>query len=266
MEMQPDRSASAYEEVWLLLGSVSQRRFNEAQGTKQRPFLSMKFCWILGSLIVFASTLAAQTGTALPLAPAAPKGTPPMQRDPFDDPLIQQVSARQHQAAGGDAQETKRLTADLEKWTAEQPQNHLLQAYLGSLYTLCSRDAWPGPGKLTYLRRGGQLLDEAVAADPENPAVRFVRAIDFFELPGIFGKRQAARDDFELLVRQVDGEVRTPYTLNVETSQAIYYYAGLSFQQQWLAPEAKATWQRGVEMNPASPLGLKMRGELDKLK
>ncbi len=220
----------------------------------------MKFCWIFRLLpLVFTLPLAAQTTNG---AAGSPPG--PANPDPFSDPLIQQVEARHRKAVAGDTEETKKLTADLEKWTKEQPQNHLLQAYLGSVYTLDSRDAWPGPSKLTYLRTGGQYLDAAVAADPNNPAVRFVRAIDFFELPAIFGKRQTARDDFELLVKQVDGEVKTPYTLNTETAQAIYYYAGLSLKQQGQAPAAKDVWQRGLKLNPTSDLGIKIQAELGK--
>ena len=185
------------------------------------------------------------------------------QTDPFSEPLIKQVQARHEKAVKGDTKETKALTADLEKWTKEQPDNHLLQAYLGSVYTLDSRDAWPGPGKLTYLQNGGKLLDAAVAADPRNPAVRFIRAIDYFELPAIFGKRQTARDDFQLLVKQVEGVEKTPYTLNPETQQAIYYYAGLSFKQLSQMPQAKETWHRGLKLNPASPLGIKIAAELE---
>jgi hypothetical protein len=222
----------------------------------------MKFNFLLGFLSLSILPLAAQVLTA----PPAPTKTSNVAAnpDPFADPLIQQVEARHRKAVEGDTQETQKLTADLEKWTRAQPQNHLLQAYLGSAYTLCSRDAWPGMGKLTYLRRGGQLLDAAVAADPGNPAVRFVRAIDYFELPAILGKRQVARDDFQILVKQLDGEIKTPYTLNTETAQAIYYYAGLSLKQQWLAPQARLVWERGLKLNSTSPLGIKIQGELAK--
>src|SRR5471032_3308405 len=105
-------------------------------------------------------------------ATTSSKAIAPAQLDPFSDPLIKQIQARQEKAVKGDTKETKALTADLEKWTKEQPTNYLLQAYLGSVYTLDSRDAWPGPGKLTYLRNGGKFMDGAVAADPNNPAVR----------------------------------------------------------------------------------------------
>lgn len=187
--------------------------------------------------------------------------TSPAQTDPFSDPLIKQVEARHEKAVNGDTKETRALTADLEKWTKEQPTNYLLQAYLGSVYTLDSRDAWPGPGKLTYLRNGGKLMDAAVAAAPDNPAVRFVRAIDYFELPWFFGKGETARDDFQILLKQVDGEIKSPYTLNTETQQAIYYYAGLSFKQLSQLPQAKNAWERGFKLDPNSALAAKIKAE-----
>lgn len=221
----------------------------------------MKYWWMALFLLGSVAGLSGQITNSVVVAPAGPPA-----RDPFSDPLIKQIEERHRKAVAGDTKETKALTADLEKWTAQHPENHLLQAYLGSAYTLCSRDAWPGPGKLTYLRNGGKLLDAAVLADPLNPAVRFVRAIDFFELPAIFGKRQVARDDFQILLKQIEGEIKTPYVLDTETVQAIYYYTGLSLKQEWLEPRAKAVWERGWKLNPTSPLGMKMQGELAKLK
>ncbi len=185
--------------------------------------------------------------------------------DPFSDPLIKSVQARHDKAVAGDKKETEALTTDLEKWTKEQPNNHLLQAYLGSVYTLDSRDAWPGPGKLTYLQNGGKELDAAVLAAPNNPAVRFIRAIDYFELPAIFGKRQVARDDFTTLLKEIDGEIKTPYVLNTETQQAIYYYAGLSFKQESQPDDAKKAWTRGQALDPKSALAGKMSTELTNL-
>jgi cytochrome c-type biogenesis protein CcmH/NrfG len=200
----------------------------------------------------------------LPLA--AQTNTPSAARDPFSDPLVQQIVARHEKAVNGDKKETKALTADLEKWTQEQPENYLLLAYLGSAYTLCSRDAWPGPGKLTYLRKGGQCLEAAVAGDPNNPAVRFVRAIDYFELPAIFGKHRTANDDFQILVKQLEGELPMPAVLKAETAQAIYYYAGLSDLSYSMLPEAKDVWQRGLHLAPSSKIGVKIQAELAKLK
>jgi len=235
-------------------------RVNERRACHPAPFF-------LALLVSSVFPLTAQTNSAPPSpatnATAQPNATE--QSDPFDDPLIKKVEARHEKAAKGDTKETKALTADLEKWTKEQPDNHLLQAFLGSVYTLDSRDAWPGPGKLTYLRNGGKLLDDAVAAAPDNPAIRFIRAIDYYELPSFFGKGSTARDDFQILLKQIDGEMKTPYTLNIETQQAIYLYAGKSFYHLSQYPQAKEAWERGIKLDGSSPLALEIHAELAKM-
>jgi hypothetical protein len=232
------------------------------------------------ALVIFAAAIGSafgQTNVAPVAAPTTNIGTTNVAStnapaaeapkvDPFSDPLIIAVQARHEKAFKGDTKETKSLTADLEKWTREQPKNFLLLAYLGSVYTLDSRDSWPGPGKLDYLKKGGLCLDNAVTAEPHNPAVRFVRAIDYYELPTLFGKRQTARDDFKLLVDQVEGTVKVPYVLNLETRQAIYYYAGLSHKQMSQAADAKRIWLKGLALDPASDLGKKISAELGKLR
>jgi tetratricopeptide (TPR) repeat protein len=223
-----------------------------------------KVAGMVSAMVFFASSaqLFAQTNTA----PAAPAPVAATKTDPFSDPLIKQIEARHEKAVAGDTKETAALTTDLQKLVQEQPNNHLLQAYLGSVYTLDSRDAWPGPGKLTYLKNGGKELDAAVAAAPDNPAVRFIRAIDYYELPTFFGKRQTARDDFVILVKQVEGVTPVPYVLNVDTQQAIYYYAGLCYKQLSQVPEAKDVWERGLKLNPTSSLGVKIDAELKNVK
>lgn len=212
--------------------------------------------------------LLAQTNAPSPttVAPTASTSTNAGSIDPFSDPLIKQIVVRHEKAVNGDAQETKALTADLEKWTREQPNNHLLQAYLGSVYTLDSRDAWPGPGKLTYLRNGGKLLDSAVEADPENPAVRFVRAVDYYELPFFFGKGKDAYDDFQVLLKQIDGRIKTPYVLDAETKQGICYFAGLSLKKYGQVSDAKAVWIKGLALAPDSALAPKIKTELQKMR
>jgi hypothetical protein len=228
----------------------------------------MKYIFLVVAAVAACLPLRAQTNSLSPFPINSTNfsvHTGKVKVDPFSDPLIKSVQARCEKAVAGDKEETKALTTDLEKWTKERPNDHLLQAYLGSVYTLDSRDAWPGPGKLTYLQNGGKEMDAAVLSAPNNPAVRFIRAIDYFELPAIFGKRQTARDDFVTLLREVDGEIKTPYVLNTETQQAIYYYAGLSFKQMDQSDDAKKAWTSGAALNPTSALGVKMSTELGNL-
>jgi hypothetical protein len=182
--------------------------------------------------------------------------------DPFQDPLILEVQALNDRSVDGDKKATTELVEKLEKLTAEHPDNYLLLAYLGSAYTLACRDAFPGPSKLTYLKNGLKTMDDAVAKAPNDPAVRFIRAINNYNLPAIISRRDNARADFEILVRQID---KDPSLLATKTRQAIYYYAGLSFRDTRHLPEAKKAWQTGLALDEKSDLGGKIAKELKKL-
>jgi hypothetical protein len=211
--------------------------------------------------VVNAPAVTSQPDASASISAGAP---PALSPDPFSDPLIVQVVARYQKAWGGDKKEARSLTDDLERWMKDEPNNYLLMAYLGSVYALDSRDAWIGPGKLSYLRKGAAELDEAVKADPSNPAIRLLRAMNYYELPAMLGKHRAAHDDFAYLLEQLQGALPMPYKLNPDTLQAIYYYAGLSDAQFDQKDDARKLWQTGLAIAPASPLGVKIQAELNK--
>ena len=54
--------------------------------------------------------------------------------------------------------------------------------------------------------------------------------------------------------------------LDIETRQAIYYYAGMSLAQQWQDAPAKSVWEKGLKLAPTSDLGKKIAAELAKTK
>jgi hypothetical protein len=184
--------------------------------------------------------------------------------DPFSDPLIKQVQGRHEKGVLGDAKEVKALMTDLEKWTKEQPDNTLLLAYLGSTYTLRSRDLFFGPNKYHYLKEGVNTMDAAVEKTPGNTAVRFVRAVNNINLPAFCNRRDVARTDFQVLLKQLTGPA--PPELDLATKQAIYYYAGLSFYQLDNKVDARNAWQHGLELSPTSPLAEKIQAKLSKVK
>ena len=88
---------------------------------------------------------------------------------------------------------------EVERVLQAEPKNQLARVYLGSSLTLRSRDLGFGPKKLQTLRQGLALMDEAVAAAPEDPKVRQARALTTSSLPGIFGRAASSRQDFEAL-------------------------------------------------------------------
>jgi len=196
-------------------------------------------------------------------APAAATPTPAASADPFADPMIRDIQDRHQQGVEGDKKAVAALVPDLEKLTQQYPDNHLLQAYLGSAYTLASRDAFPGPNKLKYLKQGLQTMDAAVEAAPKDVAVRFIRAVNNYSMPFFVNRKDSARNDFEILMKEIE-DPATAASLNAETKQAIYYYAGLSYRQLHQIDEAHAAFQAGLALGADTPLGKKIALELAK--
>jgi len=182
--------------------------------------------------------------------------------DTYSHPLLNQIYEMHSLAEAGNKDATRRLVAWLEELTSEQPDNGILLVYLGSAYTLASRDAFIGPGKLRYLMAGRDCMDRAVTMRPEDANVRFIRAINNYHLPTIFNRRSIARDDFRQLVDQL---AKNPESVDSLTSLAIYYYAGLCFAQLEEESNARASWQKGLNLKINGPLTAKISDELNRL-
>ncbi len=68
----------------------------------------------------------------------------------------------------GNRQAVIECIAKLEEILAAAPDNQLARVYLGSAYTLRSRDLGFGKAKLDALRKGLALMDAAATAAPDN--------------------------------------------------------------------------------------------------
>ena len=180
----------------------------------------------------------------------------------YSHPVLNQIYEMHSLAEAGNKNATRRLVAWLEELTSEQPDNGILLVYLGSAYTLASRDAFIGPGKLRFLMAGRDCMDRAVTMRPDDANVRFIRAINNYHLPTIFNRRSIARDDFRQLVDQL---AKDPEVVDGLTSLAIYYYAGLCFAQLEEESNARASWQKGLELKINGPLTAKISDELNRL-
>ncbi|NDI17245.1 MAG: hypothetical protein EBY83_04645 [Verrucomicrobia bacterium] len=210
----------------------------------------MKSYPLITLLLFLTSAIATQASSTAPVS------------ETYSHPLLNQIYEMHSLAESGNEDATRRLVAWLEELTAEQPENGILLVYLGSAYTLASRDAFIGPGKLRYLMSGRDCMDRAVALRPEDPNVRFIRGINNYHLPTIFNRRSIARDDFRKLVDQLS---QNPKCLDPLTSQAIYYYAGLCFAQLEEEKNARSSWQKGLDLKISGPLTAKITQELDQL-
>lgn len=113
----------------------------------------------------------------------------------------------------------------LEAELKSQPANQLARVYLGSTYTLRSRDLGFGPKKLQALNHGIALMDDAVAAAPSDTRVRLARALTTQSLPFFTGKAASSRKDFEWLAAAAE---RMPERFDDGDLQVIFYNAALA--------------------------------------
>ncbi|MFL6542185.1 MAG: hypothetical protein ACJ8I9_03370 [Chthoniobacterales bacterium] len=102
-------------------------------------------------------------------------------------------------AVAGDKQAVEQCITLLEAGVKEHPNNQVVRVYLGSAYALRSRDMSFGLAKLSAFRRAMELMDSAVATDPDNPRVHLVRGLTCDPLPSFLGRKQIAHDDFARL-------------------------------------------------------------------
>ncbi|MEM6884419.1 MAG: hypothetical protein AAF571_05255 [Verrucomicrobiota bacterium] len=182
--------------------------------------------------------------------------------DPFLDENIIAIQKLHDQSAAGEKEKTDLLIATLETLIELDPDNQLYRVYLGSAYTLKSRDVFPGPSKLRFLKDGLKRMDAAVKKDPENCSVRFIRAVNNYHLPTFINRRDNARADFEILLKQIQTD---PGELDARTIQAIHYFAGLAFKQTERDEEARTVWQAGLELQADEALNEKISKELSEL-
>lgn len=143
--------------------------------------------WFLMTLIVFSTALSADVslGAAEELAEAI---------------------ALHDAGRNGDTQATADAIKVLEDIVKSEPENAEALAYLGSSYAIIARDSKKAVDKIRYTNRGLRFLDQAVDLEPENFAVRVIRANVASSLPRMFGRRGGAIEDGLMLDRMFSVE------------------------------------------------------------
>jgi hypothetical protein len=176
-----------------------------------------------------------------------------------DDRVIADLYAR---GLGGDQQAVISCIAALEARHAVRPNDQLVCVYLGSAWTLRSRDLPFGPGKLSALRQGMSLMDEAAARAPNDARVRLLRAVTYEAFPSILGRRQIARRELEDLVGVIE---KSPGQLQPADEQLLYLNAGEAARKAGDKARAGELWRRGLAINAEAKLTQEIRQALAQL-
>ncbi len=162
-------------------------------------------------------------------------------------PDAEEIARAYKRALAGDKQAVESCIKLLEVAVAQQPANQVARVYLGSAYTLRSRDLSFGPGKLATLKQGLAMMDAAVTAAPDNPRVRLVRALTTDSLPFFLGRKQSTAADFEWLVASARAN---PQQFTEGDLQTIYFSAGNAAKVRGDHAQAIALWKQAA-LHPA---------------
>lgn len=160
--------------------------------------------------------------------------------DPDSEKAVADLYAR---GLAGDRQAVIDCIATLEQALVTTPDNQLARVYLGSAYTLRSRDLALGKAKLDAFRKGVALMDAAAAAAPDNARVQLIRAVTNGALPIFLGRRAIARQQLDELVVQVEA---APEKLKPSDRQLLYLHAGEAAKHAGNPTRAAELWRRGA--------------------
>ncbi len=172
-------------------------------------------------------------------------------------PLEQEkIDALYRRGLEGEKQAVLDCIAALESVLAKAPSNQLARVYLGSAYTLKSRDLGFGPKKLATLKQGLALMDAAVAAAPEDPKVRLPRALTTSALPAILGHGATSRKDFLQLAQMADTH---PEKFAAGELQLVYHHAARATGER---ERAAALYRKSLAHPVDTALAATTRAEL----
>lgn len=182
---------------------------------------------------------------------------------PTDIALLVHAGERAHSAAGrGDRAAVAEGEAWLRRALELQPTNALARALLGSLTTMKARDAfWPNV-QLRHVRDGNRLLDEAVAAAPDDPRIRALRAFNYAHQPAFLGRRETARADLRWLWARIQAGTDG---LDAHSRQEAALRWGEALRDDGRRDEARTVWTAGVALGPDTDFAGRMLAELAKL-
>lgn len=147
---------------------------------------------------------------------------------------------------------------------AEEPDNYLIKAFLGSAYALRARD-FPmklitnltplGFLRLRYVHQGVRLLDQAVVSDDMNPMIRLIRGVTFKNLPKIFLQNDDGEKDLELLLYWLDNPTANKHYQDLLSESAFVSEAYFSIALFYLKEKknSKSLFKKVFELDSKNP-------------
>lgn len=143
---------------------------------------------------------------------------------------------------GGDKQAVKDAIDLLKKLHSHEPENHVVEAYLGSALALIGRDAVSPIEKFKNTNNGLKMLDHAVISEPDNIEIRNLRANVSFKLPEMyFHRTSVAIEDFLYIASRYE-EDDTVFSPNLYFQTL--FNIGSAFKTLGYTQDAHSAWDK----------------------
>ncbi len=144
----------------------------------------------------------------------------------------------------------------------QDPDDPVILAYHGSTVMLQARRYLLPWKKMDRANSGLALMDRAIAAAPEQPEVRFVRAMSTANLPGFFERQPQTLADFAWLMDRADAIEEAAALEPPHLAAALYRYGVLCAEAD-RPDDARAAWRRAIDAAPDSGVAADARRALE---
>lgn len=157
----------------------------------------------------------------------------------FDDRLASAVRLHREGVAGS-KEAVQRAQVQFKSLHEQYPDSAAVKAYYGSTLALMARDSLRPSERLNMAKQALALLDEAVAAEPEERSHRMLRGKLAYRLPEpFFHRTDTAIEDYAMLI---DLELSNPGSLDSKTYAQLVFELGEAYYRTQRPKEAKLCW------------------------
>lgn len=142
----------------------------------------------------------------------------------------------------GDKEAVQKAHEILKEIFSKNPEDHLVEAYLGSVTALLGRDHENLNEKFKLALDGLKLLDSAVSKDRTNTEIRILRGYVCYNLPDMYFHRLAtAVEDFDFLVSRY---WRNKKIFSRDFYAKTLFDLGSAYKKMGRTKEAESTWKK----------------------
>lgn len=170
-----------------------------------------------------------------------------------------------------------KMAVDIFETVLEKESNDAeIMVYLGSAYTLKARDfplKWIanitplGYLRIYYVKKGIDIMDDAVKIDGMHPVVRLIRGITRVNLPKVFLQFEKGIMDLKLVLLWIENPSLNKGYLGIITDKGFmaeaYYRIGEVYLEKGERKKASALFKKVVSLAVDTPIGMAAQRKLN---